>query len=198
MIKLFYQDKVIIFDNNNNNNSEKNIIIENYPTVDKILEYLYDKKRLFILCDDIEKSYSHFKKDFKTITAAGGFVENIDNELLMIFRNGKWDLPKGKLEDGENIPCCAIREVEEETGIRDINLEGEPFCTTHFYDTYGQWELKTTYWYKMSHSSKKDITFTPQISEGITSCEWLSSMKVESVIHSSYEAIKEVIKYLKK
>ncbi len=72
---------------------------------------------------DLEKLKKAFFKLFKPVTAAGGLVENEKGEVLLIFRRGKWDLPKGKLDPGETIEQCAVREVEEETGLKNIELK---------------------------------------------------------------------------
>ena len=73
----------------------------------------------------------------KVITAAGGLVLNPNTEILMIFRRGHWDLPKGKLDEGETIVSCAVREVQEETGLSDIHVDQFLLMTKHtYFDTY--------------------------------------------------------------
>ena len=200
MLKLFYQDKVIIFDSKNNEYHQKNVIFDDEPTINVILEHLEGAKNIIVLSENPEKAFSHFQKDFKLITAAGGIVENKNEEILMIFRNERWDFPKGKLEKNENIEECAVREVEEETGIDGISIVGESFETIHFYNIYGGWELKTTHWYNMLYNEncdkREDKQFVPQQIEGITSCEWLSKIKAEVLVHSSYAAIIEVFNKL--
>lgn len=195
MVKLFYKDKVIIFDSKNNNILEKDVFFEDKPTVNFIMERINDTKSLIIRCSDVEKSFSYFQKEFQAITAAGGIVERENGDVLLIYRNDRWDLPKGKLESGETIEECAVREVMEETGIANIKTVGESISTLHFYNIYGRWELKTTHWYNMVYNGE-EVVFTPQTIEGITKCEWLPKSKAKETVLSSYAAIQEVINKL--
>ncbi len=88
----------------------------------------------------------------------------------MIFRNGKWDLPKGKLDPGETPPVAAVREVQEETGLQELELGTALPNTYHIYQQKGYWMLKTTFWYWMR--SPEAVPLTPQEEEGITQAEW--------------------------
>lgn len=199
MIKLFYQDKVILFTTKNNGYSEKDAIFEDRPVVSQLICFMEQTKELSVVSENEQSAFSYFCRDFIPVTAAGGVVsDSISGNILMIFRNGRWDLPKGKLEVGESIEECAVREVMEETGIDGIKTVGEPFITKHIYNTYGHWELKTTYWYSMNYDESEDKrehkNFVPQAIEGITRCEWLSRTKIALLIHGSYAAIKEVLK----
>lgn len=201
MIKLFYQDKVILFETNNNGYPQKDVVFENNPVVEQLLCLLEGREQLVIVSENEDRAFAHFARDLKPVTAAGGLVENAEGEQLMILRNGRWDLPKGKLESDESLDECAVREVMEETGIDGIKVVGLPIVTKHFYN-YNQWELKTTYWYNMSYDCAADKrsqkTFVPQEVEGITKCEWLSPTKVNLLIHGSYATIREVVEILTK
>ena len=129
----------------------------------------------------------------KTIVAAGGLVYNESNELLMIFRRGKWDLPKGKLDEGESIPDCAIREVKEETGLTAIIL-GEFIRTTHhqYFDKWlNETVIKETHWYRMSATSNQPLT--PQTEEDIESIRWVTTQELPVLLENSYETIVEVV-----
>src|SRR5688572_3663924 len=108
---------------------------------------LYDK--------DFEKLKKAFYKHFKVIIASGGVVFNSNEEILLIFRKGKWDLPKGKLDKGETLEECAVREVEEETGIKNIKLEEKVIITYHTYIEFGKHILKESHWYKMRCRSEE-------------------------------------------
>jgi hypothetical protein len=105
--------------------------------------------------NNIEKLKKSFFKHFTIIQAAGGLVKNEQNEILLIFRRGKWDLPKGK-NDGDEIPReCAVREVKEETGLQKIKA-GKKICTTyHTYSEFGKHILKETEWFEMKAASDK-------------------------------------------
>src|ERR1700759_1274699 len=107
----------------------------------------------------------------KKIIAAGGLVLNDNNELLMIFRRGKWDLPKGKLDEGEKIEECAIREVAEETGLEHLTLEEKIYDTYHIDVQNTEEMLKRTAWYKMKGTSADKIK--PQKEENILEAIWV-------------------------
>jgi len=128
---------------------------------------------------------------FTPIDAGGGVVMNENNEVLMIFRRGKWDLPKGKCDEGEEIDACALREVSEETGLRKLKL-GEKICDTyHVYSQNKQHLLKRTAWYKMKGTIKEQPT--PQAEENIQEVRWVKNTDLSLIVYKSYEAIREVI-----
>lgn len=115
--------------------------------------------------DDVKSLYKDFKSIYKTIKASGGVVNNEKGETLMIFRRQHWDLPKGKIEDGEKKKVAAIREVQEETGLKDVFLKKSICKTYHTYrDRKDRRVLKLTYWYSMQTSENQLI---PQIEEDI-------------------------------
>jgi len=126
------------------------------------------------------------------IEAAGGLVFNKEEQILMIFRNGKWDLPKGKLEEGENKKQCAIREVEEECSIVGLDITEKIIETYHTYSLKGEKILKRTYWYKMR--TDFDGELSPQIEEGITKVSWVSKDKISEKLTNSYGNISDVLK----
>jgi len=125
------------------------------------------------------------------IEAAGGLVFNNDGDILMIFRNGKWDLPKGKLEIGESVEECAIREVEEECGILDLIIENKIKDTYHTYVLEGENILKKTYWYKMKTDYSAKLV--PQIEEGITKASWVDKDQISKKLKNSYGNISDVL-----
>ena len=113
----------------------------------------------------------------KTIQAAGGVVKTSDGQVLMIFRNGVWDLPKGKVEFGESVEVAAIREVEEETGLHGVKIERSLGTTVHTYKLDDEPVEKTTWWYLMGLESQTDpysLSLRPQLEEGITDISWKS------------------------
>jgi 8-oxo-dGTP pyrophosphatase MutT (NUDIX family) len=133
-----------------------------------------------------------------TIIAAGGIVLNPKQEILWIFRRGFWDLPKGKLDPGETIPQCALREVEEETGIHKIQLNELITITYHeYFDKYLNTQVtKETHWYKMSIQDLQNGI--PQTEEDIEKMEWFPIDVLEIPMQHTYENIKLVIAaYLK-
>ena len=118
----------------------------------------------------ITENWKDFCSRYTLIEAAGGIVYNNQDELLMIFRNGKWDLPKGKLEQGETKQHCAIREVEEECGVSGLNIIKQVPNTYHTYFDNDESILKTTYWYLMTTDYSGNLK--PQKNEGITKVSW--------------------------
>ena len=125
------------------------------------------------------------------VEAAGGLVFNKDGDILMIFRNGKWDLPKGKLEIGESVEECAIREVEEECGIYGLDIIEKFLETYHTYNMDGEEVLKKTYWYKMKTDYSAKLI--PQLEEGITKVSWIDRNQILEKLKNCYGNISDVL-----
>ncbi len=140
---------------------------------------------------DLDKLKQIFLKNFTLIEAAGGIVQNEKKELLFILRLGKWDLPKGKIESGENPELTALREVTEETGVKGLTLKKEIGETYHVYDEYGKHFLKLSHWYYMTCSSKQ--VFLPQKEEHITEIKWVKTMEIKEPIKNTYPSIKNIL-----
>jgi len=127
------------------------------------------------------------------IIAAGGLVTNPQGEILWIYRRGFWDLPKGKLDDGETIQTCALREVQEETGIKGVQLH-EMLCYTNhnYFDKYLNEEvIKRTYWFHMSIPNLQNGI--PQTTEDIEKIEWHALNTARHCLDNTYDNILEVI-----
>ena len=140
---------------------------------------------------DLEASYQYLLDQFKLIQAAGGFVYNDKEEVLLIFRRGKWDLPKGKLDEGEELYKCALREVEEETGLQGIELQ-KPLCITyHTYQQDGDSVLKESHWYLMH--TQNDQVLTPQTEEDIEKCEWVNIKNMAPYMENTHPSILDVV-----
>ncbi len=129
----------------------------------------------------------------ETIIAAGGLVTNDNNELLMIFRRGKWDLPKGKLDDGETIEACALREVEEETGLRHVQLGNPVGITYHeYFDPYLKKQvIKESHWFSMKAFGNQQLV--PQTEEDIAEITWADEAAQQRYLQNSYPNIVEII-----
>ncbi|HEY5461755.1 MAG TPA: NUDIX domain-containing protein [Hanamia sp.] len=145
---------------------------------------LYDK--------DFLKLKTAFFKHFTHIMAAGGVVKNKNEEILLIFRLGKWDLPKGKLDDNETIEECAKREVQEETGLNNLEIIEPIGVTFHTYIQFGKHILKETQWYAMK--AKGDEKLIPQTEEDITGIIWAKKTDLEKYFSNSYATIIEILK----
>lgn len=148
-------------------------------------------KIFFLLSPQFKPIFKSIKRSMITIKAAGGIVKNESNQCLFIFRNGKWDLPKGKIEEDENSRAAAIREVEEECGII-IEASGEKICNTyHTYEMDGARIIKKTAWYWMKSSKKRKLV--PQLEEGISDVRWLAKKDLTLVRENTYPLIKELL-----
>jgi 8-oxo-dGTP pyrophosphatase MutT (NUDIX family) len=141
--------------------------------------------------DNVQELKKAVWKKFTIIKAAGGLVLNQQKDILMIYRRGKWDLPKGKLDPGETLEACAVREVEEETGLRNITL-GESLLTTyHTYHESGKFMLKESYWYKMTADGNQALT--PQTTEDIHKIDWVNEKKTSEYLKNSFPSIVDVV-----
>ncbi|MBR1950146.1 MAG: NUDIX domain-containing protein [Bacteroidales bacterium] len=200
MYSIYFNDRIIRVCNKNittpyNPNaavlhSANNKTLQELPCLfeqNKNLKYLY----IPILPCDLEETLSHLCSTLTPINAGGGLVQNTEGEYLLIFRNGLWDLPKGKQEEGEEISLTALREVEEECGITGLE-QGELLCITHHtYHMNGLHMLKHTYWYKMTY--KGDCaTAIPQQEEGISRCEWVPASRLPEYLQDTYPSIRKV------
>ena len=129
----------------------------------------------------------------KKIIAGGGVVVNENNQVLFIYRRKKWDLPKGKLDPGEDIKACAIREVMEETGIRNLTIGNLIIVTTHSYEENGLNMQKETHWFEMKSSTVDNPILTPQLEEDIEKIEWVSLENLEEYLSETYTTIQQVL-----
>lgn len=128
----------------------------------------------------------------KIIQAGGGLVENEKGEFLFMFRRGKWDLPKGKLDPGESLESCAVREVEEETGLKNPELKRFLTVTEHNYVERGVELIKETHWWLMKAVSNQKMN--PQTEEDITLLRWFGPSEISEVLKNTYPNIIEVFK----
>lgn len=161
----------------------------------KIIELVQQPqtKAAIFIHDDAEALFNAFKNEFEVIQAGGGLVyAEQEEEILLIFRRGKWDLPKGKLDPEEQIEACALREVEEETGLQNISIR-QPLCTTyHTYHQDGQFILKESHWYLMT--TAREQVLTPQTDEDIEQCRWVKIPGLPAYMDNSFPAIIDVVK----
>jgi 8-oxo-dGTP pyrophosphatase MutT (NUDIX family) len=144
-----------------------------------------------LLHEDLEQLKKAFFKLFIPVTAAGGLVENEKGEFLLIHRRGKWDLPKGKLEKGESIEACAVREVEEETGLQNIELKNLLTITYHTYEEFGKHILKDSHWYRMKVSGTQALV--PQTEEDILEVKWVKKKDLIMYLPDSFPSIRDVL-----
>lgn len=129
----------------------------------------------------------------KTIVAAGGLVTNDRSELLLIYRRGFWDLPKGKLDKGETIEACAVREVEEETGLTNVQLLKPVGITYHeYFDEWKQCDVvKETHWFAMYATGNQPLV--PQQEEDIKDIRWVAQQDMPQYLQNTYINIADII-----
>lgn len=174
--------------------------VANYQNIDRQsfdLKIIYTwvlahKNNLFyVLCPDAKAFLKQIKQDVKVIEAAGGLVKNENKDLLFIYRNDKWDLPKGKIEKGETIKGAAVREVEEECNIT-ISKRGDKICKTyHVYIYKDEVVLKKTHWYKMKARGQHKLK--PQKEEGITDVRWFKPNDIDAILANTFPSILDVL-----
>lgn len=140
---------------------------------------------------DIEELKKAFFKHFIIIEAAGGIVMNKQKELLFIYRRGKWDLPKGKMEKDEDTTTCAIREVSEETGVKNLSLKKKIGETYYNYDEFGKHYLKICHWFYLTSLAEQQLK--PQTEEDITEVKWIPTSKIKEPMKNTYSSIKEIL-----
>ncbi len=149
-------------------------------------------KAVIVLTNNVDEKFAKVQSLFAFIRAAGGLVKNTLGEYLFIFRHGKWDLPKGKLDDdGETLEQCALREVKEETGLRNVKLQNFMLHTWHVYRAFDQHVLKQTSWFKMASQSGQSLM--PQIEEDIEEVIWLDKENWPQILQNTFLSIKDVL-----
>jgi ADP-ribose pyrophosphatase YjhB (NUDIX family) len=200
--KVYIKDKVIIFRKSKTALSEtENQMVYNEPSLDKLKEIVskFEKKKkvdqLILQTTEPKTAFICFAKDYNPVIAAGGIVRNDAGEILMIFRKGKWDLPKGKRDKGEKPGQTAIREVMEETGISDIRITKKLDNTYHIYKERKQPVLKKTVWYEM-YSNDKNLK--PQIEEDISEVKWFKTTEIDFVLKNTFLSVFKLISKYRK
>lgn len=168
----------------------------NVSELKELLDFYWDLKQietLFVFHYDIEEIRERFKSCFQQIYAGGGLIRNSEGKYLVMKRRGKWDLPKGKVNKNETIEDAAMREVTEETGLKEIAINAPLMATYHCYYIDDQKILKRTSWYDMLYTGS-DIPI-PEADEDITEIKWLRKEELKSITGNTYPAIVDVLKY---
>ena len=189
MYKVFINDKPIILTDLPQNGEVFRVYDYEKVVKDELFHKL--KKNIIdgviLFCQDLEKSWNDFKSNFEIVKAAGGLVINDKNEFLFIYRNNRWDLPKGKIEKDEAIKSAAVREVNEECGICELTLKRRLATTYHIFTLHHQDILKQTYWFAMQTSFTGKLT--PQREEGITIAEFKDTLETQSALKNTHANI---------
>lgn len=188
MYKVFVNDKPIIV--TSYQKKENNFPV--YILKNIVLEEIIHKLRngnlngVNLYTPNLEKGWQDFLNKFKVVSAGGGLVLNDKKEVLFIFRNGTWDLPKGRIEKGETIKETAVREVEEECGIANLKLI-KPLVTTYHVYFEEKIKLKETFWFLMTSNYKDQLI--PQLEEGITEVTFKNEEEIKKILPNSYKNI---------
>ena len=195
MYKVFFNQKPIVLTTEIILPTEDSpLFFVKFTTKKFILQVLKSKKvkMLYLYHSKEEKLWYYFFSMFKLIEAAGGLVKKSKtNHFLFIFRNKKWDLPKGRINKNEEIENAAIREVEEETGVKNLSIIKTLNTTYHIFKKNRKYRLKKTFWYLMNTNYNGKLT--PETNEGIEEAIWIDKNSIDSLKGKMYQNINLVI-----
>ena len=190
MYQVFYKGKVILLTDVIEQETGLVVLPLKNIKIKKVIKILNKKstKSLHLYHKNSDNLLKYFFKSIKAVVAAGGKIINSKSDTLFIYRNDKWDLPKGKSEKNELLSETAIREVIEETGIKGVSIKKPLDITYHIFKMDDEYRLKITYWFEMfsDYSGK----FTPQLNENITVVRWIKKENLENIKNNSYPNIK--------
>jgi len=199
MYKVYFNNRTVYLADDYKSNFDKyNGLFYKYKSkeeFEKVWEFFEvlssGVNNLFIIDNNLEKLKEEFYNIFKLIEASGGVVVNKDDKVLIIKRFGKWDLPKGKVQEGENIEDAALREVTEECGIGPLKIIKKLQPTFHTYYLNNQQILKQTHWYEMQYDG--DENFKPQVEEDITEVKWVEKSELSIILDNTYKSVIDVL-----
>ena len=191
MYKVFINKLSIILTFKNKSLSQENSFLLSSITLNEILKKVRKHKKIFLYHPKKSELLKVFKSKIKVIFASGGIVKNDNNQILFIYRRGKWDLPKGKAEKGESIRETAVREVIEETGIKKLKIDKYFSNTYHIVRNNKKYFLKETSWFLMSSNFKGKLK--PQLNEGIKSVKWKTFDDAKKIKKKTYGNISIIL-----
>ncbi len=198
MHKAFINDKQLIFENvyskMDNENEQLTILSEAKYDLPAVLKMINEPgiSGIIYLCASPDQAWNDFVAMFTLVEAAGGIVKNESDEVLVIFRKKKWDLPKGKLDYDETPGQAAVREVKEECGIQNLELGSFLMKTFHTYLEKNKSILKKTHWFSMYGMDDEELI--PETEEDIEEVRWMDRGKIQKKVFSNtYASIKEVL-----
>jgi 8-oxo-dGTP pyrophosphatase MutT (NUDIX family) len=190
MYKIFVNDKPLFLTNEISKETDFQMFLLEGIDIEQLIIKMYQNKiqKASLYYPDEDEMMRVFKSKIPVSKAGGGLVYNTKGDVLFIFRGGKWDLPKGGTEKGEDIEQTAMREVEEETGVGKLTITKKLQKTYHIFKRNGVFKLKITRWFEMT--SDFDGIPVGQLEEGIESAVWLNPDQVQEALLNSYENIK--------
>ena len=186
--KFFIKDASVIFTDDLSLKKDKELVEGEWY---RAFEKQSVVKSSTVFCANLDEWMSKLRQRFDFVQAGGGFVTNQKDELLMIHRRGFWDLPKGKLDPVETIEQCAKREVEEETGVGELEINSKAFTTYHLYTENKETVVKESHWYGMTTKSKNEPV--AQTEEDIEKAIWVKLPVKEKQLGEAYASIQDVI-----
>ena len=193
MYKVFVNDKPFFLTNEIVKETDFQFFLLESTDIEKLVINMYNNKikKCYLYYPDEKVILKKLKEKIPVQRAAGGLVYNKKGQVLFIFRNGKWDLPKGGKEKREKMKLTAMREVEEETGVDNLIITKRLQKTYHIFKRNGVYKLKITQWYEM----KTDFQGIPvgQLEEGIEKVAWLNPEQIQEAMKNSYENIKLIL-----
>jgi 8-oxo-dGTP pyrophosphatase MutT (NUDIX family) len=190
MYKVFVNDKPLFLTNEIAKETDFQLFLLESVDIEQLIVKMFNNKikKAYLYYPDEKEILKKVKEKIPVCKAGGGLVYNKNGEVLFIYRNGKWDLPKGGKEKGEEIDLTAMREVEEETGVGKLKIKDKLQKTYHVFKRNGKYKLKITHWYSMTTTF--DGVLIPQANEGIEKVAWLNPEQVKEALNNSYENIK--------
>lgn len=189
-INIFFKDRKIFLTDGIQPHNEQTFSYRGKEQLGDLLKTFFEDERIkemVVQYSDLSVLLNDFKSFFTYIEAAGGLVRNSKNQLLVIMRFGRPDLPKGKTEKNESPEQAAVREVEEECGIHGPIITGKAEPSFHIYIVKNQWFLKKTEWYHMTYSGNELLK--PQSKEFIIAVEWCYPDRIRKYRHYTYPSI---------
>jgi 8-oxo-dGTP pyrophosphatase MutT (NUDIX family) len=190
MYKVFVNDKPLFLTNEIAKETDFQLFLLETVDIEQLIIKMFNNKikKANLYYPDEKEILKKVKEKIPVCKAGGGLVYNKKGEVLFIYRNGKWDLPQGGREKGEEIELTAIREVEEETGVSRLKIKEKLQKTYHIFKRNGKYKLKITQWYEMTTTFEGVLI--PQANEGIEKVAWLNPEQVKEALNNSYENIK--------
>ncbi|MBC7606056.1 MAG: NUDIX domain-containing protein [Burkholderiales bacterium] len=190
MYKVFVNDKPLFLTNEIAKETDFQIFLLESIDIEQLIVKMFNNKikKCYLYYPDEKVIFKKLKEKIPVQKAGGGLVYNKNGAVLFIFRNGKWDLPKGGKEKGEKMSYTALREVEEETGVSKLMVTKKLQKTYHVFKRNGKYKLKITHWFEMTTAF--DGIPVGQLDEGIEKAAWLNPQEISEALKNSYENIK--------
>ena len=198
MYKVFVNDKPLFLTNEVAKETDFQLFLLESIDIEQLIIKMFQNKiqKAYLYYPDEKAILKKLKEKIPVCKAGGGLVYNKKGEVLFIFRNGKWDLPKGGIEKNEEIEYTALREVEEETGVNGLLITNKLQKTYHVFKRNGKYKLKVTHWFEMQSTFEGELI--PQANEGIEKVAWLNPEQIKEALKNSYENIKLLFEEEKK